>query len=197
MRRSFEDFVREASGGAQRASSSAASVPEVGSDPESIMVVPPSVFADTWDDRPREAVEIAFRTVSETVVEAAETSAFREGWEGHPKDERARVDFIETGLIFGILARACVRPDDRRETWFGRAPEDAIRRRLTPAGARLIWTRYELWCQLRSPLSPEASDEQVGAVLAMLGDGALQQIDAPRRRRVRILMHLIHNELAR
>lgn len=157
--------------------------------------LPPSSFADDWARRPTEPEEIGLVLVSEHVTSNAMTTASRLAYEAHPEDSdrQQRIDIYGSLIMTGILAHACVDPRNRSRLYFGRIPEDTIRVALTAGGIRRLWEAYEVFAAKESPLSEEASDEQIAEAAARIAAGEVT--DPHAMRRVRRLMALVAVEL--
>lgn len=193
-KQSFEDLLARAQAGAFKPGALPTALgPRV--DDHSSTLLPTSCFDTRWHRCPTEPVRIAFRNVAEATTFAAESSAINAAWEAcrPPEEAERRADMCTSLHMTGILARACVRDEDRTVPWFGKMPEDSIRQALTAVGIRRLWEAYEVFCKTTSPLAPEATD----ADLESLGDlpERLAALPPSVVSRVRRLAYLIIEEL--
>lgn len=159
--------------------------------------IPPSGFAASYAHRPTEPAPIGLVLVAEETMARAQAMALQEAWETHPQPEERelRVDAFNAALMVNMLCRACVSPHDSTKLYFPDAPEIQFRSALTVESVRRLWEAYGRMATEESPLSREASDDQVKALCEAFGAGLLERADAPTARRVRRLLGELHGEL--
>lgn len=162
-----------------------------------VFMAAPSTFADDWPNKPSEPVKIGFRLPSEQTLAEAQMMASKSAWLELPNhgDAGPRQELYASELMTNVLARSLVLPNDRSTLFFPEAPELQCRVALSSGGVRALWERFELLNRQLSPLSPEATDDEISRLAARLGNGEFLQLDAGRGRRVRRLLHLVAVEL--
>lgn len=159
--------------------------------------IPPSGFAATYAHRPSEPAPIGLVLVPEETTARAQAMALQEAWETHPQPEERelRVDAFNAALMANLLCRACVSPHDASKLYFPDAPELQFRSAFTVEAVRRLWEAYGRMATEESPLSREASDDDVMKLCAEFSAGILERIDAATARRVRRLLGELHDEL--
>lgn len=159
--------------------------------------IPPSGFAASYAHRPIEPAPIGLVLVPEETVSRAQAMALQEAWETHPQPEERelRADAYNTSLMVHLLCRACTRPDDATRLYFADVPELQFRAAFTVESVRRLWEAYGRMALEESPLSREASDDDVTKLSAALGTGLLERVSPSTARRVRRLLGELHDEL--
>jgi hypothetical protein len=158
--------------------------------PHTTLVIPPSVFAEDWQDRPSDDTCVGLRLLSEQDVvfargEAAKLAVTIE-------DEESRYETYNDALMRNVVARAMCDPNDVRETYF--RMDDVAMVALTPEGTRHLFDAYESMRIARSPVQAEATDEDI-AGLAELAATALPLMTPARASRVRRLLSFVVQEM--
>lgn len=143
--------------------------------PPRVVPVPPSAFADDWHGRPDSEVAIGLCFVSAEDIDAAMNTALEraESWatnEGR-RDEAHFNKVYNEQLIYGIVGRAAVNPNDCTRRWFPAPCEDSIRRAMTPDGARRLWDELQLLHVGSGVQMPMASDDDIRRLAAILARG--------------------------
>ncbi len=159
-----------------------------------VVTLQPSAFSETWDKRPKSAVQIGIRLVSDEVLDGARSAAAVAAWEVHHQEAPlGRIDLYNETLMRSILAHACVKPDDVRAQWFGGVAESLIAIALTDVGVLALWEAYELLKVETSPLSKEATDAELEVLAIRIADRSVFAGLTERDQRVvrRILRHAI------
>ena len=159
--------------------------------------IPPSGFAATYAHRPTEPAPIGLVLVAEETMARAQAMALQEAWETHPQreEQELRVDAFNAALMSNLLCRACVSPHDATKLYFPDAPEIQFRSALTVESVRRLWEAYGRMATEESPLSREASNDDVMKLCAAFGAGLLERLDPATARRVRRLLGELHDEL--
>lgn len=169
--------------------------------PLKVRVLPPSAFADTWKSKPQHPSRIGIRLVGEDVVATAVSMAQETAneYHPHPADTVASELWLESynaALMINVLAHALCDADDASEPHFKHAPNDTIRIALRDVTIRSLWEDFELLSKQTSPLTPEATDDEIVALGELLSlDGILVDMPAHEVRRVRRLVSVLRSEL--
>lgn len=159
--------------------------------PHTTLVIPPSVFADEWPDKPLEDACVGLRLLSEQDVVAARGEAAKLAVT--IDDEDARIETYNDALMRNVVARAMCDPNDIHEAWF-RMDEVAMVA-LTPEGTRHVFDAYERMRIERSPVQAEAADDAI-ATLHELALSALPLMTPARATRVRRLLAFCIDEMS-
>jgi hypothetical protein len=164
--------------------------------PSLVLKLYPAVFAETWDDRPREPVDVGIRTIGEREFSDARRSAARQAWAEYPDDneEPLRDAAFNDHLHANCAARAACAPHDITIPFFGDMAEDQIGLALTEEGIRTISAALDRATVGESPIYPEAADADF-ARLAEAAPAALAAMSGGRARRLRRLAHFLLTEL--
>jgi hypothetical protein len=156
-------------------------------------------YADAWPDKPTSDAQVGLRLVSEADYQTARTEAARRAWESFPDedlDEDERVDCYNDTLAAWIVARGTTQPDDASKPWMQMA-HDNMQVALTPQGIHYLFDAIAVLHAERSPLSPEASDDDLVKLCEALQSGvAWSSVDGPNARRVRRLLRHAMDALA-
>jgi hypothetical protein len=144
--------------------------------------IPPSVWAQTWAERPIEPVTVGLRSLAETtlseVTGAAMTKANRLVPGG---DEHSKIwaDEYNQGITIFALGRALCRPECADVPWWD-YPDLQAPIAFSPAGAAWLYARFAAAMVSASVL---ASEEDPGALLVALGAlaGGVDRLSPARR----------------
>jgi hypothetical protein len=170
-----------------------------GPKPAEVVELRPEHFADTWPGKPTEAVRVGLRIVSEANLQTGRAEAARQAWERFPDeelDEEERVDAFNDALMAWVVAKATTQPDNAAVPWLEMA-QDNLPIALSSGGLRELWYRVEALTVERSPLSPEATDDDLVKLVEALQSGAAwTSADGPAARRARRLLRRAMHELA-
>lgn len=164
-------------------------------EPASVIALEPGHFADTWPDKPREAVPVGLRLVSEADYQTARAEAAKRAWEHFPDedlDEDERVDCFNDALAAWIVARGTTRPDDATKPWLDMA-HDNVQLALTTGGLRFLFDQITTLMLERSPLSPEATDKDLARLVEALrtGEAWAAASEGPARHARRLLRRVM------
>jgi hypothetical protein len=165
--------------------------------PSEVIALPPSVFAETWDDRPTEPVRVGLRIPSDYEVSCARAEAAKTAVELHPKDgdDEVRSHAMTDAFMRETCAVVMCDPNDVRSRYWPRA-EDDVKTKLTSAGAQFIFDAFERHRIAQSPVHREASDDEVLELVDLLSEPAvLSELDAARAKRARRFIAFIVDEL--
>lgn len=141
------------------------------------VILQPGAFADTWYEKPREAVCIGVRLVSSADVQAARAIAAEQvkAWytdrkDGGYTDEAAATEAYNDAIMRHLVARATCDVNDVSKAYFPRA-EDTIRDALTEEGIRLIWDEIVILHGSTAVGIPQANDADAARLGRILVDG--------------------------
>ena len=146
--------------------------------PLAVEEVPPSVWAQTWTERPREPVMIGLRSLAEVVLSeitgAAQTEANRIAPGG---DDRSAIWAAEySAAVRRIsLGRAMCQPDHADVGWFN-YPDLESAQAFSPEGAAWLFARLDaaiVGCSVLASEEDPAGPLEAGAVDDETGDPGL------------------------
>lgn len=132
-----------------------------------VVRVPPSTWAQTWPERPTEAVDVGLRSLSEAVLSQVTGAAMARASKFHPGgDERSRLwaDEYNRAVVAYAVARALCLPDCADVPWW--EYQDLAVDRLTPEGAAWL---YAALTAAMVRVSPLAAEEPPSDLYARLG----------------------------
>lgn len=155
-----------------------------------VLTLPVSAFAENYVGRPRHPVQMGLRLVGESTLSNAMEMAAKSATEAHPDNQPIdlRAEVYNDFLITNILAQACVHPHDLTAHFFAPGPEDLIRDALAPGGVRFLWQAYERFSIEDSPVSPEASDDDLAVFAVQIAAGIPEDANALAAARARRLI---------
>lgn len=158
-------------------------------EPAGTMLLPPEAYATDYARRPEEPVAIGLRLLSESDVQAARAGAarvavdyFSDGDEHHVE----RFEAYNDALMREMVARTAVDPNDARTPFFA-GDEEEVREALTSEGVRLVYDELDRLVLERSPLTPEAGEDEVER-LPEIWKRNLGLVVGPRQRHLRRLV---------
>jgi hypothetical protein len=129
--------------------------------PPRIIMVQPTAFASEWADAPSEPVTMGLRHVSDDDLQKARAEAAKYATKMHGEDDQeSLVDCFNDALLRQRIARTTCNAQDVRRPWFEFA-EDTVRIALTTEGVKSIVHEIEVFETETSPLFPQATDEDV------------------------------------
>lgn len=166
-------------------------------------VVPTSIFAQTWDDRPTEPICIGFRTIANRDISVARSKAAEWANNVHPDvtpDDGEKfsvwIEEYNDALMRHVIALGTCDANDIRESpeWWSAMPEEQVRVYLSPDGVKLL---YDLWERMRvsvDPTLPCATDEDIrGRLIELLP--LAKHLGHGREHRARRLLAFVLDEL--
>lgn len=161
-----------------------------------VLSLPPSAWADSRSDKPREPVTIGIRLLSEEDVQVARSSAAKIAVELVPVGtEDDRIAAYNDALMRFAAERGTCSPTDAEMPHFPMG-ELEIRERMTPEGVRRIWHEIEALHLASNPSLPEIDDEGLAHLFAVIHRDALARMSTADASRVRRLLELCRSELA-
>lgn len=162
------------------------------------LVLQPWVFADQWEGRPTEPVCVGLRLMSEAQKGQARGEAERVAREMHELDYElyleARDDFL---VRFAVAHGVCDPNDVTKPHPILPYAEDQVRDALTPRGARFIHDALYRFHVASSPLSPEATEEDLDDLMAAIDEGVLADLSPSREALVRRFLGYALEEIRR
>ncbi|NUP08455.1 MAG: hypothetical protein HOW73_20590 [Polyangiaceae bacterium] len=165
--------------------------------PARTMMVPPSVFADTWQGKPDEAIRLGIVFIAEEAQTRAAAMAQQSAEGEFPNGpEQSAIDAFNTHLMANTLCRVLCDEDDVSRLFFEDAPEMAIRVAMTDRGIARVWESYQRILTEESPLSDEATDAEIAQLGRLLADGAVSRLTPEWQRRMRRLFGEVAIELS-
>lgn len=143
-----------------------------------VVELPPSAYADGWGSKPSAPVRVGLRLISDAEIQTARGEAVRAAMTLHPHADAAQasqdpnwIDAFNDALMRWAVARATCVPEDISKPFFPVA-EDTVKEALTSQGIKALFEALELLVVEQSPLSPEATDEDLGDLVQVLQHGA-------------------------
>lgn len=166
--------------------------------PQRVVTLPPSAFAETYNKRPAEPIAIGIRLVGEETTSGAMSLAVedanRDAGEGIV--ESIWIELYNTNVMIHVLAQACCKHDDVNALFFEKAPNDMLRMAFRPATIQRLWEEYQALSKSTSPLTIEATDEDLLALGEMLQiQQLLEGVETFQARRLRRLATMLRDEL--
>lgn len=166
--------------------------------PSWTVTLPPSVWQDRWDKRPKSEALVGLRRLRDIDSATAKSTAAAEAWALHPQDQdiELRVDAYNDSLMTWVVAKVLCDPNaaDKSLHFMDRA-ESMVRDRMTSDGIRRVFDEYERRCIETSPLHPQVDDDDLVELSARIVSGDLGNLDATTANRVRKLLHHVLAEL--
>ena len=133
--------------------------------PYRTLIVPPTAFADDWDQKPKDAVCCGLRLISSGDTVIARAEAAKAAWAAHPHehDSEARIESYNDALMRWVVARGTCDPNNTREPWeiWKGMPELMVQQALTPLGARFIFDAIQLLATETSPTVPALERKRI------------------------------------
>lgn len=155
--------------------------------PAKTLVLEPSVWADTWANRPKEPVCVGFRRMADGEKSKARVEAERLAFDLHPKLGSNWIEAYNDALRRQIAALGICSPNDvNQPSEFLPYAEELVRIALTSDGAQKIFEEYVRFEVEFGPLEPEITDDE----LAELGE-FFQRGFEPGPRLRRLLRHVL------
>jgi hypothetical protein len=169
--------------------------------PPRVVEVPVSMFAEDWDKKPEFPAKLGVRHISDADVQAARSHASKVATQQHPNlsneaDRECWVEAYNDALMRWIVARAACSAVDAKqyfELW-QEAPEDLVKHALTSEGVRFIFDAWEQMKLETSPLSTEATDEEIASMFDLI-QVSLPELSPQRQARVRRMLGFCLSEL--
>lgn len=151
--------------------------------PGRTLLLEPWVFADEWDGKPKDAVCVGLRLMSETSKTVARGEAEKLADEFHPRGGPNWIDAFNDALIRYVVALGICDPNDvsKPSTLLPYA-EDQVRTALTSKGARLIFDALDQYEIETSEIEAMATDETIDELVSLLQQTKTEQLPPSLRR---------------
>ena len=175
----------------------------VGRPPPASVIIPPSAFADEWEDKPKDPVCAGLRLVSHQDLQVARAQARERANRAIPDPDVEETDEVlvwsdayNDALLSHIVAIALCDPNDSAQSWslIKAAPEDTVRAFMTSDGIRLVFDAWEKMRIASDPTQREAEDAEVETLVALLKERSAS-LGRMRSSRVRRLLAFCLDEL--
>lgn len=164
--------------------------------PGRTLVLEPWVFADSWEKKPREAVCVGLRLMSEAEKTTARAESGRVAIELHPEGGPNAVDAFNDLLLRHCVAFGICDPNDIMQPWhLMDLAEEAVRIALTSRGARFIYEAIERYEIESSALSNEIEDVGMEELILALQEDALLTLPSNRSALARRLLQYVLEEI--
>lgn len=138
--------------------------------PGRTLILEPWVFADDWEDKPRETVCVGLRLMSEADKSKARGEAEKLADELHRERNLNWLDAFNDCLIRQVAALGICSPNDVTKPFdLLTFAEEQVRIALTSRGAAFIFEAIQRYDIESSPLSPEITDEEIAELSGLLG----------------------------
>lgn len=163
--------------------------------PPLVVPVPLSWWAQDWGDRPTGDTEVGIRIPSEGDLVCIRAEADRKSVELYPDGGDGQTEAYNSLLMSGVVTAALCQPHDAKERWWDEAQGDISRALTSAAIEALFWHTNKLLIT-DSPTSPEASLEDIGALVELLRSGEVwRTLDGAAARRVRRMLRHCLDEM--
>lgn len=166
--------------------------------PPRTIAVEPSAFVDAWPDKPKTAIAVGLRLLSDQDIQTARAMAARYaqtlflGEDVDCTDPMSRVEAFNDGLMRWAIACGVTDPNNASIPFFA-GGDDVVRLALTTQGIRFLWDHLERVALELSPLVQEATDLQLGELVVLLP--RLDRMKPEGARRARKLLAFVLEEL--
>lgn len=159
--------------------------------PARTLVLEPWVFADEWEHRPREAVCVGLRLMSEADKSKARAEADKLADELHPTGGPNWTDAYNDCLVRQVAALGICSPNDvTKPSEILPYAEEQVRFALNSRGANWIFDEFRRFEIELTPLEPEATDAEIDELCELLGNESTVVPSALRK-----LLHHVLDEL--
>lgn len=149
-----------------------------------VISIPPEYFAEDWEGRPIAAFDVGLRVASESDAHNIEVEAQRAADQAD-----GDVSVYNRSLIALCVARGFCDPRDVTANHpFFELPEEVVPFAFKPNSLRRIFDEIERLAIEQSPLFPEATAEEAGALVTALADGAFERLNPRARRYLRMVI---------
>lgn len=158
--------------------------------PLAVRNIPPTVWAQTWTDRPTEVVKLGLRTLSEedlSAIASLATSRASRYYPGLTDADDAWVEEYNRAVRWGMAGRALCSPEST-DVPFWDYPDQVAPMALEPHGAAWLCAELEVETVRRSPL-PVGDDEAQGTITKIIESLGTLQAMSPAGRHL-VVRHL-------
>jgi len=164
--------------------------------PGRTLLLPPSVFADDWKKKPASPVCVGLRLMSDDDRTRCRAEAERIALEFHPKGGPNWIDCFNDALVRQCVALGMCDPNDvHKFSDLMELPEEEVVIAFTSSGAGFVFDAIEQYEAESSPITPEASDEDIAEFIGLVQEGSLDILSPEEHRRARRLIASMLTEL--
>lgn len=168
--------------------------------PRETLLVPPFVWAETWDERPRDKVVVGLRSISEGDKLAAIGDARKAAYD-FVKEPRTPADFTlwtdtyNDFVMRRIVARGVCDPNDVSgySEPLGMAPEEFVIERLSTEGVRFFFDALERFNLAHDETRAEATNDEIESIADRLH--ILENLKPNAQARLRRLLRFVIDQL--
>lgn len=162
--------------------------------PGRTLILDPWVFADEWESKPREAVCVGLRLMSEADKSKARGEAEKLADELHKERNLNWLDAFNDCLIRQVAALGICSPNDVTKPFdLMTFAEEQVRFALTSRGAAFIFEAIQRYDIESSPLSPEITDEEIAELSGLLGSVCSDSFTPDERRLLGHVLELVRD----
>jgi hypothetical protein len=145
--------------------------------PGRTLLLEPGVFADVWPEKPRAAVCVGLRLMSQDDRTKARFDAEKIARDAHPQGGVNQIDAFNDALMRCCIASGLCDPNDvQQPSALFQHPQDDVFDALTSQGAKTVYQALERYEIESSALAHEPSDEEVDELVDHLISGALDRM---------------------
>ncbi len=164
--------------------------------PGRILKLEPWVFADDWSGKPKDAVVVGLRLMSDGDKSKARSAAEAMAFELHAKGGVNAMDAFNDHLVRQCAALGICSPNDAEQpAEILPAAEEQVGAALTTRGARFIFDAIHRYEVESSPLNPEATDEELVELQQLIEGGALGDLGAEGEATARRFLRYVLDDL--
>lgn len=169
---------------------------ELSKRPGRTMMLEPWVFADNWESKPKAAVCIGLRLMSENDKGVARRDSEELALKTHPKGGVNAVDAYNDALMRHVCAFGICDPNDVTQPWASmELPEVEVRIALTTRGVQHIFEAIRKYETESSPLHREITEDEYSELVLRVDDGALERLTPARAKLARKFLAYALDEL--
>jgi hypothetical protein len=164
--------------------------------PARLLTLEPWVFADMWERKPTTPVCVGLRLMSEQNKSRARAEAEKIALGLHPRGGPNWTEAYNDALMRFLCAFSICDPNDVEKAHeLLPMAEEEVRVALTSLGTRFIFDAVDKFETEVSPLTPEATDEELTELVAAMNDGALDKAPTAKASAARRFMRYALEEL--
>lgn len=166
-------------------------------------MLPPSSWAADWPEKYEVDLALGLRRVSDADLQTAKAEAVKFAVEMYPAQAGAdpfydvRIEAYNDALMRWMIVRGTSDPQDSRlNAAVFSNDEENVRLALTKNAIRYAWDEFERFHLANSPIVPEATDEELAALAALLATRPFwERLSGGQKARFRKLARFLLTEL--
>lgn len=138
--------------------------------PAGFLVLEPAAFADDWHQKPDSSVAVGLSPLSEANIQIVKAEAARFARDAYPDldtDDPTLNEAFHDRMVTLAVAMATCSPNDAREPFFP-CPEEEAPAAWRSATIRRLWDELERVTVATSPVTPEATAEDLAELPELL-----------------------------